>query len=91
MPGTARGSVPGTARGSVPGTARGDAEGSGLRAEYLRWCSTIGRDLRVQLPGDAQLAGVASGIDQAGRLVVQTATGAVPVSAGDVVHVRWPG
>jgi len=91
VPGTARGSVPGTARGSVPGTARGDAEGSGLRAEYLRWCSTIGRDLRVQLPGDAQLAGVASGIDQAGRLVVQTATGAVPVSAGDVVHVRWPG
>ena len=90
-PVTAPGSMPGTARGSVPGTARGDAEGSGLRAEYLRWCSTIGRDLRVQLPGDAQLAGVASGIDQAGRLVVQTATGAVPVSAGDVVHVRWPG
>jgi BirA family transcriptional regulator, biotin operon repressor / biotin---[acetyl-CoA-carboxylase] ligase len=78
----------GTAPGDAPGTAPGDAEGSGLRAEYLRWCSTIGRDLRVQLPGDAQLAGVASGIDRAGRLVVQTATGAVPVSAGDVVHVR---
>jgi len=87
-PGTAPGSVPGTAPGTVPGAAPGDAEGSGLRAEYLRWCSTIGRDLRVQLPGDAQLAGVASGIDRAGRLVVQTATGAVPVSAGDVVHVR---
>jgi len=81
---TAPATVPGTAPGSVPG----DAEGSGLRAEYLRWCSTIGRDLRVQLPGDAQLVGVASGIDWAGRLVVQTATGAVPVSAGDVVHVR---
>jgi len=83
-----RWAAPATVPGSTPGPAAGDAEGSGLRAEYLRWCSTIGRDLRVQLPGDARLVGVASGIDQAGRLVVQTATGAVPVSAGDVTHVR---
>jgi BirA family biotin operon repressor/biotin-[acetyl-CoA-carboxylase] ligase len=70
--------------------APGDAEASGLRAEYLRQCSTIGRDLRVQLPGRDELAGVASGIDRAGRLLVQTATGVTAVSAGDVIHVRSP-
>jgi BirA family biotin operon repressor/biotin-[acetyl-CoA-carboxylase] ligase len=68
--------------------AAGDAEASGLHAEYLRWCSTVGRDVRVHLPGGSQVAGAASGIDPAGRLVVTTATGPVPVSAGDVVHVR---
>ena len=70
--------------------APGDADGGGLRAEYLRWCSTIGRDLRVQLPGGNELAGVASGIDRAGRLLVQTAAGVTAVSAGDVIHVRSP-
>jgi BirA family transcriptional regulator, biotin operon repressor / biotin---[acetyl-CoA-carboxylase] ligase len=64
------------------------ADGSGLRAEYLRWCSTIGRDVRVQLPGGSVLAGVASGIDQVGRLIVDTPAGVTAVSAGDVVHVR---
>jgi BirA family transcriptional regulator, biotin operon repressor / biotin---[acetyl-CoA-carboxylase] ligase len=77
-------------RWTEPAAAPGDAEGSGLRAEYLRRCSTIGRDLRVQLPGGARLAGVASGIDRAGRLLVQTATGVTAVSAGDVIHVRSP-
>jgi BirA family biotin operon repressor/biotin-[acetyl-CoA-carboxylase] ligase len=66
----------------------GAADISGLRAEYLRWCSTIGRELRVQLPGGSELVGVASGIDRVGRLVVETAAGAVSVSAGDVIHVR---
>jgi BirA family biotin operon repressor/biotin-[acetyl-CoA-carboxylase] ligase len=61
---------------------------SGLRAEYLRWCSTIGADVRVELPGGSALAGVATGIDLAGRLIVDTAAGVVPVSAGDVVHLR---
>jgi BirA family biotin operon repressor/biotin-[acetyl-CoA-carboxylase] ligase len=73
-----------------PGAAglSGAADVSGLRAEYLRWCSTIGRQVRVQLPGGSELAGVASGIDPVGRLIVETAAGPVPVSAGDVIHVR---
>lgn len=68
--------------------APGDAEGCGLRAEYLRWCSTVGRDLRVELPGGSALAGFGAGIDHVGRLVVDTPIGAAPVSAGDVIHVR---
>jgi BirA family transcriptional regulator, biotin operon repressor / biotin---[acetyl-CoA-carboxylase] ligase len=75
---------------AAPGVAAapGAADLSGLRAEYLRWCSTIGRQVRVQLPGGSELAGAASGIDPVGRLVVETAAGPVPVSAGDVIHVR---
>jgi BirA family biotin operon repressor/biotin-[acetyl-CoA-carboxylase] ligase len=62
----------------------------GLLAEYRRLCSTLGRAVRVELPGDRVLAGVASGVDLDGRLLV-TEPGAstpVPVSAGDVIHVR---
>jgi BirA family transcriptional regulator, biotin operon repressor / biotin---[acetyl-CoA-carboxylase] ligase len=72
-------------RVAEPSTA---AEASGLRAEYLRWCSTIGTDVRVERPGGSSLAGVATGIDPAGRLVVDTADGVTAVSAGDVTHVR---
>lgn len=66
----------------------GDADGSGLRAEYLERCATIGRTVRVELPGGTSTAGVASGIDRAGRLVVDTPDGPEAVSAGDVIHVR---
>jgi BirA family transcriptional regulator, biotin operon repressor / biotin---[acetyl-CoA-carboxylase] ligase len=68
--------------------AGGDADGSGLRAQYLRDCATVGRQVRVELPGGACLTGLAIGIDDLGRLVLQTADGERYVSAGDVVHVR---
>jgi BirA family transcriptional regulator, biotin operon repressor / biotin---[acetyl-CoA-carboxylase] ligase len=70
------------------GRRPGDPEASGLRAAYLRQCSTVGRNVRVELPGGRVLAGLASDVDGCGQLVVQTAAGPVPVSAGDVVHVR---
>lgn len=66
----------------------GDADACGLRAEYLRQCATLGREVTVSLPGGQALAGTAVGVDQAGRLEVQAAAGLVQVSAGDVVHVR---
>jgi BirA family biotin operon repressor/biotin-[acetyl-CoA-carboxylase] ligase len=69
----------------------GDTEGSGLRAEYLRLSATIGRPVRVELPGGTALTGVASGIDPVGRLILDTAAGPAAVSAGDVIHVRTPG
>jgi BirA family biotin operon repressor/biotin-[acetyl-CoA-carboxylase] ligase len=59
-----------------------------LRAEYLDRCCTLGREVQVMMPGDRVIAGTAADVDEAGRLVVATAAGAVPVSAGDVVHVR---
>jgi BirA family transcriptional regulator, biotin operon repressor / biotin---[acetyl-CoA-carboxylase] ligase len=80
----------GTADGhdGVAGGVGQAAERSGVAGEYRAWCSTIGRAVRVMLPGGAELRGVASGIDQAGRLLVAGDGGVVPVSAGDVIHVR---
>ena len=67
----------------------GDPEASGLRVAYAARCATIGRSVRVELPGGAELLGRAVAVDADGRLVVRTADGTErPVGAGDVVHVR---
>jgi BirA family biotin operon repressor/biotin-[acetyl-CoA-carboxylase] ligase len=67
---------------------RGSGQDVTLSASYARHCSTIGRQVRVDLPGGAVLEGTASDLDSSGRLVVTTPTGEVAVGAGDVVHVR---
>lgn len=66
-----------------------DPEGSGLRAAVTRACATIGRRVRVELPGEADLIAVASGIDGSGRLLVTSEAGTRAVSAGDVTHLRY--
>lgn len=66
--------------------AAGDLEN--LREAYRERCATIGREVRVLLPGDRELRGMATDVDAAGRLVVETADGREAVAAGDVVHVR---
>ncbi len=55
-----------------------------LMAAYRGACSTIGRRVRVELPGGESWEGQADGVDDHGRLVVDGR----PVAAGDVVHVR---
>jgi BirA family transcriptional regulator, biotin operon repressor / biotin---[acetyl-CoA-carboxylase] ligase len=71
------------------GTRRpGDAAESGLRSAYLQMCSSVGQQVRVELPGGGVLAGRADDVDDAGRLLVSAADGVRAVSAGDVVHVR---
>jgi BirA family biotin operon repressor/biotin-[acetyl-CoA-carboxylase] ligase len=70
------------------GARPGDADSSGLRPEYLRWCGTIGQDVRVELPGGGILTGRACDIDQVGQLLVSEGGSVRAVSAGDVVHVR---
>ncbi len=61
---------------------------AGLRAEYLRWCVTVGREIRVELPTGPPLTGTAADVDETGRLAVRTGSGITLVGAGDVVHVR---
>ena len=61
---------------------------AGLRAEYLRLSATVGQQVRVSMPGGKLVTGRAGDVDATGRLVVGTTSGPVPVSAGDVVHVR---
>ena len=69
--------------------AGGDAEASGLRAAVAEACSTLGRTVRVQLPGAQDLVGVAAGLDGSGRLVVEASGRRTAVSAGDVTHLRY--
>jgi len=67
----------------------GDTERSGLRAEYTGLCATIGRRVRVELPGGRLLDGLAAGVDADGRLLVSVPPDAdLPVAAGDIVHLR---
>jgi BirA family biotin operon repressor/biotin-[acetyl-CoA-carboxylase] ligase len=70
------------------GASPGDAAGCGLKAAYLGSCSTVGREVRVELPGGTVLAGRASDVDDAGRLLVAGPGSTEWVSAGDVIHVR---
>ena len=67
----------------------GDSERSGLRAEYTGLCATLGRRVRVELPGGRLLNGLAAGVDADGRLLVSVPPDAdLPVAAGDIVHLR---
>jgi BirA family biotin operon repressor/biotin-[acetyl-CoA-carboxylase] ligase len=58
-----------------------------LRSAYLSACTTLGREVRVDLPGGGVLTGRATGVDAGGRLTLVTADGEKAVGAGDVVHV----
>jgi BirA family biotin operon repressor/biotin-[acetyl-CoA-carboxylase] ligase len=58
-----------------------------LADEVRRRCATLGQRVRVTLPNE-ELTGVASAIEDAGHLVVETKSGRRLVSAGDVVHLR---
>ena len=67
----------------------GDTERSGLRAEYTGLCGTLGRRVRVELPGGRALDGVAAALDADGRLLISVPPDAgLPVAAGDIVHLR---
>ncbi|GGM46132.1 biotin--[acetyl-CoA-carboxylase] ligase [Microbacterium saperdae] len=68
--------------------ATGDAVVSGLHAAVTARCATLGRRVRVSLPGDQTLDGLATGLDADGRLLVDVDGVVRAISAGDVVHVR---
>lgn len=70
----------------------GDAVAAGLRDEVAEVCATLGRRVRVGLPGGEELHGTAVALADDGALVVRTDDGAErPVHAGDVAHVRVTG
>jgi len=53
-------------------------------SSYRELCSTLGRQVRVELPGGGSVEGRAQEVDAEGRLVVD----GTPYTAGDVVHLR---
>ncbi|MEU9111889.1 biotin--[acetyl-CoA-carboxylase] ligase [Streptomyces sp. NPDC048483] len=72
--------------------AVGDPAASRLQETYAAGCATLGRPVRAELPGDAELLGEAVAIDGEGRLVLATEDGVQqPVAAGDIVHLRATG
>ncbi|NJP32709.1 biotin--[acetyl-CoA-carboxylase] ligase [Micromonospora thermarum] len=68
--------------------AGGSAVESGLHEAYLDSCATVGRQVRVLLPGGGELTGTATGVDSEGHLAVTTPAGDHHLSAGDVLHLR---
>lgn len=69
--------------------AGGDADRCGLREAYLADSATVGSQVRVRLPGGADLTGLAESVDPEGRLVVRQPGGEPrAVAAGDIVHLR---
>ena len=51
-----------------------------LAESYAAACATIGQQVRVDLPSGESLTGTASGIDPSGRLLVEHAVRAAPVT-----------
>ena len=66
----------------------GDAGMSALRTAYRASCLTIGLDVDVHQPDGLVTRGVATGVDDTGRLVVAAAGSSRAHAAGDVVHLR---
>ncbi|MFF0491133.1 biotin--[acetyl-CoA-carboxylase] ligase [Nocardia sp. NPDC004068] len=52
--------------------------------EYRNRCGTIGAEVRAELPGGRVLTGIATDVDEHGRLLI----GDRPVAAADVTHLR---
>jgi BirA family biotin operon repressor/biotin-[acetyl-CoA-carboxylase] ligase len=68
-----------------------DAVRSGIADAVRAECATIGRRVRVELPGGARIFGSAETVDDHGQLVVKDdANGSLQhVAAGDVTHLRY--
>jgi BirA family biotin operon repressor/biotin-[acetyl-CoA-carboxylase] ligase len=64
--------------------ARWEADPASIGDEYRGLCATLGRAVRVLLPGGGAVEGTAGAVDGDGRLVVD----GTPFSAADVVHLR---
>jgi BirA family biotin operon repressor/biotin-[acetyl-CoA-carboxylase] ligase len=62
--------------------------GGGVLADYRRRSSTIGARVRALLPGDREIVGTATGVDDRGQLCIESADATVTVAAGDIVHLR---
>lgn len=68
-----------------------DAEASGTLGLISELCTTLGQQVRVELPGGVDLFGAATSIDGSGRLQLRRSTDglAMAVAAGDVTHLRY--
>jgi BirA family biotin operon repressor/biotin-[acetyl-CoA-carboxylase] ligase len=68
--------------------AGGSAAPCGLDTAYRALCSSIGRPVRVLLADGTTLQGIATDVDEHGRLLLRTGDTERSVGAGDVEHLR---
>ncbi len=68
--------------------AGGDIEASGLRAEYLRSCLTVGSHVAVHLPDGTIVTGRAIDVAPDGSIVIDGGGSPRHFAAGDVQHLR---
>jgi BirA family biotin operon repressor/biotin-[acetyl-CoA-carboxylase] ligase len=68
--------------------AGGDAGACGLAAAYEAACLTLGQQVSVSTTAGETLTGTATGLDDTGRLLVESGGATVAVGAGDVQHLR---
>lgn len=61
-----------------------------LQADYRKHSLTLGKQVRALLPGDREIIGTATDLDELGQLHIDTGTQTVAVSAGDITHLRSP-
>ena len=59
-----------------------------LVEDYRRLSSTLGTRVRAILPGDREIIGIATDLDESGQLSIDTGAQTVTVSAGDITHLR---
>ena len=62
-----------------------------LRAAYLDLCTTIGQQVRAELPDGSAIEGEAVDVDIRGHLVIDAGGVHRAIAAGDVVHLRPAG
>lgn len=62
--------------------------GDDLRGPYAQRCTSVGREVRVQLSATDSVTGPATGIDSDGCLLVGVGGRERAFAAGDVVHLR---
>ncbi|MGV1088626.1 MAG: biotin--[acetyl-CoA-carboxylase] ligase [Mycobacterium sp.] len=61
---------------------------AGLVADYRARSVTLGTRVRALLPGDREIVGIATDLDELGQLHIDTGAQTVAVSAGDITHLR---
>ncbi len=73
--------------------AGGDPAASRLQQTYAAGCATLGREVRAELPGGAELVGRAVAVDGDGRIVVAPSDGAAEraLASGDIIHLTASG
>ncbi len=59
-----------------------------LIADYRRLSVTLGSRVHALLPGDREIVGLATDLDEVGQLLIDTGAQTIAVSAGDITHLR---